>query len=379
MPILPQVALPFVRLLYQFWLDHNVPKNVLDDILGTDIEAEGKGKFGISSHKMARLHQAAVESTGDHSLGIRLGQYIAKSNISISDMLLKAQSLEAGLRALISHSSAITESGFFQLSDVDDKTMRLSFIRNDGVTFSNYQKDIVFSATQNWFALLFADANAHIKYFFDANVVTGVEHKELLGCATCKGEDTYLEVSKSLLVRENPFANKALFDKNIIEVDKIIAKRKQRLDLYVEVRTAIKRCLLQRKATQENVAQQLNLTIRNMQRRLKEVGVTYQSILDDSREALVLSLIKDKSIPLYEISFLVGFTEPSAFYKAFRRWTGKRPGDYRLMVSDVDTAEDMLSLDTHYQEQSKESKDLKSVEHPESVKGLESTHNLESA
>ena len=344
MPILPQVALPFVRLLYQFWLDHNVPKNVLDDIVGADIEVEGKGKFGISSHKMARLHQAAVESTGDHSLGIRLGQHIAKSNIAISDMLLKAHSLETGLDVLLSHSSAITESGFFELTDIDDEVVRLSFTRNEGVTFSNYQKDVVFAAIQNWFSLLFIDANEHIKYFFDANVVSGIEHQKLLDCDTCKGDDTYLEVSKSLLSRENPYANEVLFDKNIIEVDKIIAKRKQRLDLYIEVRTAIRGCLLQRKATQENVAQQLNLTIRNMQRRLKEVGVTYQSILDDSREALALNLIKDKSIPLYEISFLVGFTEPSAFYKAFRRWTGKRPGDYRQAVSDLDKADATQSM-----------------------------------
>jgi AraC-like DNA-binding protein len=104
------------------------------------------------------------------------------------------------------------------------------------------------------------------------------------------------------------------------------------LDLYIEVRTAIKDCLLKQSATQENVAQQLNLTIRNLQRRLKEVGITYQAILDDSREALALGLIKDLGLPLYEIAFLVGFTEPSAFYKAFRRWTGKRPGDYRQDV-----------------------------------------------
>ncbi|MFT6189221.1 MAG: AraC-like DNA-binding protein [Oleispira sp.] len=336
MPILPQVALPFVRLLYQFWLDHNVPKNVLDDIVGADIEVEGKGKFGISSHKMARLHQAAVESTDDHSLGIRLGQYIAKSNIAISDMLLRSQSLESGLEVLLSHSSAITESGFFELTDIGDEVIRLSFHRNEGVILSNYQKDVVFTSIYNWFSSIFFDANKHIKYFFDARMVSGDEHKELLDCIICKSDDTYLEVSKSLLIRENPYANKVLFDKNIIEVGRVIAKRKQRLDLYIEVRTAIESCLLQRNATQENVAQQLNLTIRNMQRRLKEVGVTYQSILDDSREALALSLIKEKSIPLYEISFLVGFTEPSAFYKAFRRWTGKRPGDYRQTVSDLE-------------------------------------------
>ncbi|CCK77001.1 MAG: helix-turn-helix domain-containing protein [Oleispira antarctica] len=332
MPILPQVALPFVRLLYQFWLDYDVSKQVLDDILGIDISIESRDKFGISSHKMARLHQVAVEHIKDPAMGIRLGQYIAKSGVSIADMLMKSETLATGIEVLITRSKVITESGYFELTDVDVDTMRLSFTQGEGIVFSSYQKDMIFSAIQHWFLSVFPDANQHLKYFFDANSVSGIEHEKLLGCSIGKADDTYIEISKCLLVRNNPYADKLLFNKNIIETDKIIAKRMQRLDLYIEVRAAIKRCLLQRSATQENVAQQLNLTIRNLQRRLKEVGITYQAILDDSREALALHLIKDLDIPLYEISFLVGFTEPSAFYKAFRRWTGKRPGDYRQDV-----------------------------------------------
>ncbi|MFT4765399.1 MAG: AraC-like DNA-binding protein [Oleispira sp.] len=332
MPILPQVAMPFVRLLYQFWLECNVSKHILDDILGMDITTEGKDKFGISSHKMAELHQAAVEQTKDPSLGVRLGQYIAKSNVIINDMLLKSATLDVGLEALISHSKVISESGWFELTEIDEGSVRLCFSAGKEITFSSYQKDMVFSAVHACFLSVFSDANKHIKYYFDVKNVSGVEHKKLLECSIEAGNDTYIEISKSLLIRENPKADKILFDKNLLSAKKIIAKRIQRLDLYIEVRDAIKRCLLQRNATQENVAQQLNLTIRNLQRRLKEVGITYQAILDDSREALALNLIKDLDIPLYEISYLVGFTEPSAFYKAFRRWTGKRPGDYRQDV-----------------------------------------------
>jgi AraC-like DNA-binding protein len=332
MPILPQVAMPFVRLLYQFWLECNVSKQILDDILGMDITAEGKDKFGISSHKMAQLHQAAVEQTEDPALGVRLGQYIAKSNVTINDMLLKSATLEVGLEALISHSKVISESGWFELIGVDEGTVRLSFSPGKEIIFSSYQKDMVFSAVHDCLLSVFSDANKHIKYFFNARNVSGVEHEKLLNCSIEAGTDTYIEISKSLLVRKNPNADKLLFDKNLVSAKKIIAKRTQRLELYIEVRDVIKHCLLQRNATQENVAQKLNLTIRNLQRRLKEVGVTYQAILDDSREALALNLIKDLEMPLYEISYLVGFTEPSAFYKAFRRWTGKRPGDYRQDV-----------------------------------------------
>jgi AraC-like DNA-binding protein len=332
MPVFPQVAMPFVLVLYEFWLDCDVSKQILDNILGIDITTQAKGKFGISSHKMTKLHQAAVENAEDPALGIRLGQHIAKSNVIVANMLIKSQTLAVGLEALMAHSTVISESGWFELTDVDAGMVRLSFAPSEGVVMNSYQKDMIFAAVQDYFLSVFSDADEYIKYFFDVNRVSGLEHEKLLGCSIQKANDTYIEISKSLLARENPRANKSLFDKNLTVVNKIIARRKQRLDLYLEVRTEIKRCLLQHNASQEHVAQQLNLTIRNLQRRLKEVGVTYQAILDDSREALALKLIKNLEIPLYEISFLVGFTEPSAFYKAFRRWTGKRPGDYRQDV-----------------------------------------------
>jgi AraC-like DNA-binding protein len=337
MPILPQVAMPFVRLLYKFWIDHKVPKQALDDILGFDITVDGGEKFGVSSHKVAQLHKVAVEQAGDPALGIRLGQYIALSDLTIGDILMKSQSLAIGIDALMAHSAMVSESGRFELVDSNDDMARLSFIPHENIIFSCYQKDMVFAAIESWIVNIFPDAKEDMKYFYAGDNIKAIEHDGLLVSPIYAAQDSYLEISNTLMVRINPSADEVLFEQNLVQARKVISKRIQRLELYAAVRSAIKECLLQRCATQENVANQLNLSIRNLQRRLKEAGTTYQSILDDSREALALNLIKDLEIPLYEISFLVGFTEPSAFYKAFRRWTGKRPGDYRQDVVQQST------------------------------------------
>jgi len=332
MAILSQVAMPLVRLLYKFWLDHGVPKKILDDILGMDITVEGNNKFGIASNKMTMLHQAAVEHAADTALGLKLGQYIAASDLTLGEVFLKSKTLGQGLETFIAHSMMVSESGRFELIDISHESVRLSFVPAKGVVVNCYQKDMIFAAITSWFNSVFSDANDFVKYFYSDAVVSGIEHEKLLGMPIYQGKDTYIEISKHLLERENPSADEKIFDKNLAQAKKIISKRIQRLELYSAVRAAINECLLQRCATQENVANQLNLSVRNLQRRLKEAGTSYQVILDDSREALALSLIKNLNMPLYEISFLVGFTEPSAFYKAFRRWTGKRPGDYRQDV-----------------------------------------------
>jgi AraC-like DNA-binding protein len=62
---------------------------------------------------------------------------------------------------------------------------------------------------------------------------------------------------------------------------------------------------------------------------LKQEGVTYQAIKDGLRRDLAISRLADTSETIAEIADALGFAEPSAFRRAFRKWTGVRPADYR--------------------------------------------------
>ncbi len=80
---------------------------------------------------------------------------------------------------------------------------------------------------------------------------------------------------------------------------------------------------------QDQVAEFLNLSKRTLQRKLKEEGVNYLSILDECRQETALNLIPDESISLSELTYLLGFTDASNFSRAFKRWSGSTPGQYR--------------------------------------------------
>jgi AraC-like DNA-binding protein len=67
-----------------------------------------------------------------------------------------------------------------------------------------------------------------------------------------------------------------------------------------------------------------------MRRRLKLEGHTYQSIKDDLRRDIAIAELQDTDHTIADIAAAVGFAEPSAFHRAFRKWTGMRPTDYRL-------------------------------------------------
>jgi AraC-like DNA-binding protein len=76
-------------------------------------------------------------------------------------------------------------------------------------------------------------------------------------------------------------------------------------------------------------ARAVEMTPRVLTRRLAERGTNYSKIVDDARRALVLDYLADPSLSLVDIACLCGFSEQSAFHRAFKRWTGVPPGEYR--------------------------------------------------
>jgi AraC-like DNA-binding protein len=76
-------------------------------------------------------------------------------------------------------------------------------------------------------------------------------------------------------------------------------------------------------------AKALHMSRRTLQRKLAEVDLNYQQLVDETRRDLALRYIDDPSRSITEITFLLGFSGQSAFTRAFRRWTGKAPTDYR--------------------------------------------------
>ncbi|WP_296228976.1 AraC family transcriptional regulator [Ralstonia sp. UBA689] len=78
------------------------------------------------------------------------------------------------------------------------------------------------------------------------------------------------------------------------------------------------------------MALKLNVAEATMRRRLKQEGHTYQSIKDDLRRDIAIGELQDTRHTIADIAAAVGFAEPSAFHRAFRKWTGMRPTDYRM-------------------------------------------------
>lgn len=74
---------------------------------------------------------------------------------------------------------------------------------------------------------------------------------------------------------------------------------------------------------------QLNMSVRTLRRRLKELGSTYQTFKDGLRRDAAMTYLNRPELKINAVSALLGFDEPSAFHRSFKKWTGLTPGEYR--------------------------------------------------
>lgn len=100
-------------------------------------------------------------------------------------------------------------------------------------------------------------------------------------------------------------------------------------NLIGKVKTVIIERLPSGGVSDSKVTTTLSMNERKLQRKLEQEGTTFKTILNEVREDLALKYIQDNGMTLSEISFLLGFTEMSSFSRAFKRWSGVSPSDYR--------------------------------------------------
>ena len=153
---------------------------------------------------------------------------------------------------------------------------------------------------------------AHFGSGMDAVLVTEemVERPNRLGDETiAKFFDTYLEAELAELDDDHPLD--------------ILDKR---------VRVQVSQSLSEGVPKISDIARRLGMSGRTLQRRLSDRGFSFQTLVDESRRELAQRLLRHTEYPLAEIAFLTGFSEQSAFNRAFKRWAGQTPRSFRIQA-----------------------------------------------
>lgn len=107
----------------------------------------------------------------------------------------------------------------------------------------------------------------------------------------------------------------------------------------LQVQQVMLRLLPEARVSLSDVASAMAMSVRTLQRRLKIQGLSFQTLLDRTREELARSYLLDPALSMVEITMLLGFAEQSSFNRAFRQWVGMSPGRWRRQHAQVRTEE----------------------------------------
>ena len=99
--------------------------------------------------------------------------------------------------------------------------------------------------------------------------------------------------------------------------------------LTTQIRSVLATTLYSDPPSLEQIASELNTTTQTIRRRLKKENSSYQEIKDQLRQDSAINFLCNSTLPINDIALRLGFSEPSTFHRAFKKWTGATPGDYR--------------------------------------------------
>jgi AraC-like DNA-binding protein len=159
------------------------------------------------------------------------------------------------------------------------------------------------------------------------------EHARVFGCAILFGaESCRVTLARSVWDTPSQKPDHGLFDLLNQHARLLLERLPTDGGLASDVRAAIAKELRGGDTSLEHVAKVLGTSARTLQRRLEGLGVAYSDLVDEMRRSISTSYLADRELALCEVAYLLGFAEQSSFTRAFKRWTGQTPTEYRLRL-----------------------------------------------
>jgi len=164
-----------------------------------------------------------------------------------------------------------------------------------------------------------------------------VKHRALLeshfGCRVrFKADRNALVFRSSDLNRAFVTHNEELLSVLGTHVESELKARNASVTVREQVKQTLTRLLAGKRPALQDVAQELGLSARTLQRRLTDAGITFQQLVEDTRRELAHHYLKQRSVELNEAAFLLGFEDANSFFRAFQGWEGTSPTVWRTRV-----------------------------------------------
>ena len=284
----------------------------------------------VSYLKLDRVMAEAVEQSGDPFFSLKEAEYLLPSHIGpLGFAWLASTSLRSAFQRVQRYIKVLHENMQVTLRDSEDALVVSFYL--DAPSVNQYHRDV------GYLAIMTRMCRFNYGDQWNPSRVT-VAHPtppdqsyfySLFRCPVdFEAEENSLHIDLRHADKQLDGSNKQLAQVHDHIVVRYLAHL-SRKDIVNRVKAAILDGLGEGAATEAFIAQTMNTSIRNLNRKLSKEGTSFKSLLMEIRRELAEQYISDSTLTLTEISFLLGFSEVSSFSRAYRRWEGLSPSEAR--------------------------------------------------
>ena len=305
---------------------------------GLDPAKLGDGEARYETVKMVKLWEAAVDHTGDVDIGINTGKHWSATTFhALGFAWLASSSLLDALKRLERYAKLVNNSLTAKLSD-DGANYRITLVAPHPELMHPTATDAGFTAIIKMCRLLTGENYQPIA------IEMMRDHRAPGALEAFAGISANYNMSVNALLFDGVTAKRELVTGNpgLVEANEHIAidylRHLNSQDIVSSVKSKIIDLLPSGQASEENIAEKLNIQLRTMQRKLKQEGYSYKHILNSTRQEIAHNYIRNSRLSLTEIAYLLGFADQANFTRAFRRWTGSSPSEHRKLITQQKVA-----------------------------------------
>lgn len=281
-----------------------------------------------------RLFATALARSGDPAIGLTLGGNAqVRSFPVLGYAVMGSATLGEAIDRLLRFERIVGDLGRASLADAGEGRL---FLRWECALPEPYARFLRDAAVAGWIALaraLLDGVSSPIEAHFEHAEPPAAERtacEAFFGCPVRFGmPSTGILIARDWLALPLRSADAALGGMMEEHAARVLAEFSTGANLVNEVRSAVYRRLASGEPDIETIAGDLGMTARALQARLRKGELTFSDLVDDLRRSLAAVMLEDERLTLVNVAFLLGFAEQSSFTRAFRRWYGMAPGEYR--------------------------------------------------
>ena len=286
----------------------------------------------------ARLLEDAAQVSGDHCFGLHFGERFNPKDIGpLAYVVLNSPTLavadQHAARYLKLYNQAAKVSTL-----VEGNRAYLHYVLCDlGTEPLRQQNEYAMVIRLNTMRMLVGSYWSPLEVQFAHQAPAEIsEHERIFGAPVLFGyPSNNLVIESELLARQVPAADQRLFRIMKQYLERILEEVPQEDGFILTVSRAIAELIKDGNPSLGRTAKKLGMSPRTLQRQLKARHVEFKNLVDDTRRHFAQSYLRDRKTTLTEIAFLLGYSEASAFNRAFKRWTGLTPLAYRRKDAPV--------------------------------------------